>query len=106
MLQVSQDAQGAGHDIVTARSPQVRYETHTTGIVFEPAVVKPFGCGRHHQNSCRHVSAELRCCGGDDAGPAATRKLRRDYMTGESLTSGYLCAFWRDLVLVRRATVR
>ena len=39
VLEVAQDPQGAGHHVVAAFGREVRDETHTTGVMFEPAVV-------------------------------------------------------------------
>ncbi len=82
VLKVAENAQGAGHDTVAAPGPQVRHQAHSAGVVLEPAIVEraldilPFrqvtrtqgntetprslSCGRHHQHSCRHISAVLR----------------------------------------------
>jgi hypothetical protein len=60
VLEVAQHAQGAGHHIVAAPGGKVRDEAHTTGIMFETAVVKSVRCGRHHQNSCRQFSTVMR----------------------------------------------
>jgi hypothetical protein len=60
VLKVAQDAQCAGHDVVSAPCREVRYEAHHTGVVLEPAVVKSVRHGRHHQSPV--VSDPLNSC--------------------------------------------
>jgi hypothetical protein len=107
VLKVAKDAQGAGHDAVAAPGPQVRDEADAAGVVLEPAVVKraldvlsfrqvtgtqgnterprSFSCGRHHQHSCRHISAVLRLLRGTTLALLLC-KLQPHYMSGDSLS--------------------
>jgi hypothetical protein len=64
VLQVTKNAQGTGHHIVAAPRGQVCDKPDAAGVVLETAVVKSVRCGRHHQYSCRQISAVMRSAGG------------------------------------------